>query len=139
MVVEVAGEAVAAGVAEAGVEAEALEDHQDGVLVVVRKVTLSSNGQHSLKTEPLPPSLWVEGVLLTPILMEDMVPDHPALEVHILLETLHTATGLQVNSFICYIHIQYILEIHEGSAFFAANKNCFPLSHFSLAKPCARN
>ena len=102
--VEVAGEAVAAGVAEAGVEAEALAiaivDHQDGVLVVVRKVTLSSNGQHSLKTEPLPPSLWVEGVLLTPILMEDMGPDHPVLEVHILLETLHTATGLQVKSFI---------------------------------------
>ena len=99
--VEVAGEAVAAGVAEAGVEAEALDlDHQDGVLVVVRKVTLSSNGQHSLKTEPLPPSLWVEGVLLTPILMEDMGPDHPVLEVHILLETLHTATGLQVKSFI---------------------------------------
>ncbi len=102
--VEVAGEAVAAGVAEAGVEAEALAiaivDHQDGVLVVVRKVILSSNGQHSLKTEPLPPSLWVEGVLLTQILMEDMAQDHPVLEVHILLETPHTATGLQVKSFI---------------------------------------
>jgi len=117
-VVEVAGEAVAAGVAEAGVEAEALAiaivDHQDGVLVVVRKVTLSSNGQHSLKTEPLPPSLWVEGVLLTPILMEDMGPDHPVLEVHILLETPHTATGLQVMEPVLVQDFPVVLEPMEG-------------------------
>ncbi len=121
VVVEVAGEA-AAGVAEAQAvvdeavavflagflvalnqkEAlvEAVVDQKDGVLAVVRLVTLSSNGQQYLKTEPLPPSLWVEVVLLTLSVMEDMGLDHPVSEVHILLENPHTATGLQVKSFI---------------------------------------
>ena len=101
---------------------------QDGVLAVVRLVILSSNGQPCHRTEHLQQGLWVEEVLLILELMEDMGLDHPALEVPTLLETPHTATGLQVNIF-SYILVLEACSLNLVLNFLLKKTNIF---YFSL-------